>query len=111
MAEITDPKLKFLNIRSDKDNRKEHNTAVVLIASALSKLGIEINYDHVDSVLPKNREIPLSSFTKKRTHKADLAFMLHSNVLVHVHVDVFQRGPPLAIMNNANTEQIKKMER
>ena len=107
---ITDPKLKFLNVESDRDNRKEHNTAVTLIASALSKLGIEINYDHVNSVLPKNQDIPLTSFTKKRTRKADLAFMLHDNTLVHVHVDVFQRGPPLAFLNNINTKQTKKME-
>ena len=111
MAEITDPKLKFLNVESDRSNRKEHNTAVTLIASALSKLGLEVNYDHVESVIPKNQDIPLSAFTKKRAQKADLAFILHSNVLVHVHVDVFQRGPPISVMNTNNIEQTKKTER
>ena len=110
MAEITDPKLKFLNVESDRSNRKEHNTAVTLIASALSKLGIEVNYDHADSIIPKNQDIPLTSFTKKKTLKADLAFILHSNTLVHVHVDIFKQGPSLTAMSIINTKQTKKTE-
>ena len=110
MAEIRDPKLKFLNVESDRNNRKEHNTAVILVASALSKLGIEINYDHVHSTLPKNQDIPLSSFSKKKTQKADIAFMLHSDILIHLHVDVFKRGPSLTVMDIINKEQAKKKE-
>ena len=110
MAMIRDPKLKFLNVESDKANRKEHNTAVALLASALSKLGVEVNYDHVDSLIPKNRSIPLFAFAKKKSYKADLAFMLHNDTLVHVHVDVLHRGSSLDSMNNINIEQTKKME-
>ena len=108
MALIRDPKLSFLNVSSDKADRKEHNTAITVIAAALSKLEIEINYDHVESLIPKNRNIPLSAFSKKRAYKADLAFMLYDNTLVHVHVDVFHRGPPLTDANITDIERAKK---
>ena len=110
MAEITDPKLKFLKINSDRANRKQHNTAVALLASALAKIGVEVNYDHVDSLIPKNRDIPLESFTKTKTRKADLAFILPDDTLVHVHVDVFQRAPSLIVLDIINKEQAKKKE-
>lgn len=108
MAEITDPQLKFLNVKSDKANRREHNTAILFIAHALSKSGIEINYDHVNSTVRKNQSIPLLAYSKKKKQKADLAFMLHNDTLVHVHVDVFQRELPPINMNITNTKQAKR---
>ena len=92
MARIRDPKIKFLNVKSDKADRKAHNTAIAVIANALSRSKIDINYDHVDTTILKNRDIPLFAISKRKTSKADLAFWLHNDTLVHVHVDVFKRG-------------------
>lgn len=110
MAMIRDPKLKFLNVKSDKDDRKQHNTAVIVVAGALSKLGFEINYDHVDTTIPKNRDIPLTAYSKKKRRKADIAFGLYDDTLVHVYIDVFRQGQFLndKDIHNKNMQQKEK---
>ena len=92
MKKIRDPMLKFLFVKTDKADRKDHNTAVAVVASALSKSKIDINYDHVDTTIIKHRDIPLFALSKKKTSRADLAFWLQNDILVHVYIDVFRRG-------------------
>lgn len=108
MKKIRDPMLKFLFIKTDKEDRKDHNTAVAVIASALSRSKIDINYDHIDATIMKNRDIPLSVHGKKKTSKADLAFWLRNDILVHVHVDIFKPGQFLTNMDIKDMQHAKK---
>ena len=79
-----------------------------MVAGALSKLGFEINYDHVDTTIPKNRDIPLEAHTKKKTTKADIAFGLYDDILVHVYIDVYKRGQFLSNKDIKNIQPTQK---
>ena len=102
MAQIRDPKIKFLKIKSDKADRKAHNTAVAVVANALSRSKIDINYDHIDTTILKHRDIPLFALSKNKTSRADIAFWLQNDILVHVHIDAFRRGRFLSDMDIEN---------
>lgn len=92
MAKIPDPSLKFLNVKSDKGDRKHHNLAVATVATALHKTVGRINYDHVDLVAKRDRSIPLVAVSRKKRTKADIAFWLHGNILVHVEIKTHKYG-------------------
>lgn len=96
---INDPFLIFIEIPKGQGRSNKHNQAVALLATLLYKNGYEVNYDHVNATIPKNKAIPLELRTRKRHFKADLAFWIDNNTLVVVEVKTLQKGSFVEVKN------------
>lgn len=92
MGMITDKKLKFLNVKSGFNEKKEHNDIIALLVKLLSKEGIILNYDHINTTVIKDKKIPMYITGKNRQSKADIAFFYINNTLIHIYVETFKHN-------------------
>lgn len=107
---IVDPRIKAIKIESDKKDRKEHNTAVGIVASSLFESMGMINYDHIKMTLPKTRGIPLEVITRKWRKRADIAFYLPTGTLAHVEINIYKKGSYITIEEYRNLQNLKQEE-
>jgi len=91
-SRINDPNLIFIEIDKGQGRSKSHNNAVALISALIHRAGYEVNYDHIVSTTPRNKDIPLILANRKGRWKADIAFWMDRNTLVTIEIRTFKRG-------------------
>lgn len=109
-ATITDARIKALKVESDKRDREDHNTAVIVVASSLFESIGQINYDHVKITLPKTEGIPIEIITRKRRKRADIAFYLPSGTLAHIEIKTHKKGSYITLEDLEKLRKLKEKE-
>jgi len=69
----------------------DHNNAVALIAWLLRSAGYEVNYDHLQTIVPRNKNIPLKTPWEGDRKKKDLAYIDENGNLVLISINTVDK--------------------
>jgi len=69
----------------------DHNQAILTLAWLLRSAGYEVNYDHLENIVPRNPSIPLRTPWESNEKTKDLAYIDEKGNLILISINTVSK--------------------